>query len=370
MAWAILALLAFAALSSFWALHPGRTLSKLTQITVVYLMFLGTVVWVNRLTAIEVWQMARGVVHGSLLGMAYLAFELASGRLITTELLNLTGLFSNQQTFTYASDGSILNIPAVSLNRNVTVLSMLFWPVLLGLMCWLKPWPRTRNGAILVAFAIILPILVYSESETAKIAFIAGSICLFLASANFAFAYWSTALAWISVTLFIIPLTLVVVPPDADYIQHLPASAQDRTEIWNYTINETLKSPIIGVGAVMTRYIHNSQIKTEPPPRRFQPRLSHHTHNIYLQTWFELGLVGALLLFFVGTSVLFSSKKLNGYSAKIVLAQFASAAVVGLTSYGMWQVWLITAVFTSAVFSSLAIKNTNSISTRRGRSGR
>jgi O-antigen ligase len=77
------------------------------------------------------------------------------------------------------------------------------------------------------------------------------------------------------------------------------------------------------------------------PDERFRRTLSTHSHSIYLQTWFELGLIGATLLTLLGLAILQAIRALEVSLQRYAYATFASAAIMAASSYGMWQIWFI-----------------------------
>ena len=66
-----------------------------------------------------------------------------------------------------------------------------------------------------------------------------------------------------------------------------------------------------------------------------------HPHNVYLQTWYELGFVGAVLFTAFGTLMLARVAKLNSVQRPFVFALFAAAAVQIGFSYNLWQIWFM-----------------------------
>jgi O-antigen ligase len=149
--------------------------------------------------------------------------------------------------------------------------------------------------------------------------------------------------AWLVACLAVVPLTMVGHGLGLHNAKWLPVSAQHRFVIWNFTAEQTLKSPLIGVGAEMT-YVLGQRVKPptdKMPGELFARRLNRHAHNAYLQTWFELGLVGALLLAALGLAILRRIDKLPSYTRIYGFAMFASGAVLASSSYGMWQIWFM-----------------------------
>jgi hypothetical protein len=60
-----------------------------------------------------------------------------------------------------------------------------------------------------------------------------------------------------------------------------------------------------------------------------------------MQTWFELGLIGALLLCAVGLSIVAAIRGLAPRLQRYGLATFATTAAMASVSYGMWQAWFM-----------------------------
>ena len=66
-----------------------------------------------------------------------------------------------------------------------------------------------------------------------------------------------------------------------------------------------------------------------------------HAHNIYLQTWYELGVCGAALLSIFGLGILLRIGQLPERTFAFGLATFASGAMLASSSSGLWQLWFL-----------------------------
>jgi O-antigen ligase len=80
-----------------------------------------------------------------------------------------------------------------------------------------------------------------------------------------------------------------------------------------------------------------------------------HPHNIYLQTWYELGLVGAALLAAFGILLLARIARLNSVQRPFVFALFGVAAVQIGFSYNLWQTWFMCLFGFAAAMSAQGI---------------
>jgi O-antigen ligase len=141
----------------------------------------------------------------------------------------------------------------------------------------------------------------------------------------------------------VLPAALLAYRLDLQNAPWLQRSAQHRIEIWNATAEKALQAPILGVGAHST-YVQDRALG--PPAKRgwkyrSQRPLSTHAHSVYLQTWYELGLVGATLLTLFGLSILSAIRSLTRAVQPYAYATFASVAAVAASSYGMWQIWFM-----------------------------
>jgi O-antigen ligase len=138
----------------------------------------------------------------------------------------------------------------------------------------------------------------------------------------------------------------------------LQGSARHRIIIWNHTAEHVLKAPWFGVGA-RTTYVLGPRLEREQGMRKdvpYQRTLSAHSHSVYLQTWFELGLIGATLLCVVGLAILQAISSLTSRLQPYACATFASAAVMAASSYGMWQIWFVSMFgFCAALFGLGAV---------------
>jgi O-antigen ligase len=149
--------------------------------------------------------------------------------------------------------------------------------------------------------------------------------------------------AWVCACLAVLPAALLAHRLDLHNASWLQTTAKHRIIIWNYTAEQVLNAPWLGIGARST-YVLGPRLEPEittPPDEAFRRTLSTHSHSIYLQTWFELGLVGASLLTLLGLSILQAMASLARRLQPYAYATFASAAIMAASSYGMWQLWFI-----------------------------
>ena len=82
--------------------------------------------------------------------------------------------------------------------------------------------------------------------------------------------------------------------------------------------------------------------------------MGHHAHSIFLQTWSELGAVGALLLAVAGAAVVLLVFLLPITAQPFAAGAFAAFAIVGAFAWGMWQSWFMCAVALLPIYLRVA----------------
>jgi O-antigen ligase len=85
-------------------------------------------------------------------------------------------------------------------------------------------------------------------------------------------------------------------------------------------------------------------------------RTGPHAHNVYLQTWYELGAIGAVLFMALGLGVLRSIAHVPTTLLPYALASFAAASIVGAFSWGMWQAWFMAGFGIAAVLTVTSLE--------------
>src|SRR4029450_11808593 len=90
-----------------------------------------------------------------------------------------------------------------------------------------------------------------------------------------------------------------------------------------------------------------------PPGSEFRLTTGLHSHNGYLQTWYEAGAVGATLLLAFGLLVLRSLAAAPTGAQPYLYASFVACALMGGSSFSLWQPWFMAALGLAAVFAGL-----------------
>ena len=79
-----------------------------------------------------------------------------------------------------------------------------------------------------------------------------------------------------------------------------------------------------------------------------------HSHNVFLQTWYELGAIGAFLFLLAGCGVIGLIARLPAAAQSFILAQFATFFAIAAFSWGVWQSWLMALTGLAPIYAALA----------------
>lgn len=361
-------IVAYASLSAFWSLKPEAALNKAAQLFFLLIIFALGQTAILRSRAEPLWLLARGSIHGAAVGLGYLAIEHGTGGQLKAFVANTMELTPREMTFHVVENGQVVGVLRAFLNRHSAALCILMFPLGACLAAWLWPSLRRTRLAILLHISMCALLVMVSESETAKLAYIISLGVFAISWISSRGAAFVLGVSWCTACLAMPLLVMLAFPIEFGWQRSLPPTAYDRVEIWRYTVKQIPDAPIFGVGANQTRYIFASrserdarmQLERRPKPHdgfHPVPRLSVHAHNFFIQTWFELGALGAMLLTALGLSVIRAGRDLPPEIVPFAFATFGGAATVAASGYGIWQMWLIAAMLTAGMILLLASRS-------------
>jgi O-antigen ligase len=349
------ALLAYAGLSMIWAPLPrGGVGPVITGVgcLVAYLLISSIVFRGERMLA---QRMAEGLLIGLFVGLIYLGFEILTNQAVKLTLYRALDVPKSwlrpTRDFTW-QDGRLVKIAAMDLTRNIAPVTLLLWSALASIGKIVQP----RRAKILTWMLAVIAAVVVAKSdhETSKAALVFGAVIFALARYSSVRANQLLQVMWVGVCLAVIPCTLALHRLDLQDTHFLQKSFRHRIVIWNHTSEEALKSPIFGIGAGM---MHKLDPRGEKPPAGQEfSAIAAHAHNVYLQTWFELGAVGAALLTLIGLAVLERIRSLPIRVMPYAQATFASTMAMIAASYGMWQPWFVSMFAMCGAMAAVAIR--------------
>jgi O-antigen ligase len=283
--------------------------------------------------------LARSALIGLLPGIAFLLVELFFDQPITRFLTNhVARLFDINPKKANVVGGEVTKVSVFLLNRNVTSLVLLLVPCLLFMTAFAASGMRRLGlGALIVATALCV---LSSQSGTSVVAFFVGGLVYGLAQLARTRVRALLAGGWAIATLLAVPLSALPYELGWQHWKWLPPeSVAARFYIWKHMADEVYKNPITGIGIRGTR-----ELKLVIPTGAdevLRGRRIQHPHNIFLQTWLELGAIGAILLLGVGLAGLWQIGRLPPVEQASAYALFAICSAIGLSGFDFWQTWLL-----------------------------
>ncbi|MBC7952298.1 MAG: O-antigen ligase family protein [Rhodospirillaceae bacterium] len=337
---------AWGALSTFWALDPVQTAR--TSMVLAGELFGGMILLIlaRDLPQTDRRPIVLALAAGFSLNVALLLIEL-----MTPGLTPLLHNFNNLPPEVVRE--SQLN----KLSRSFTLTAILCLPVALAL------WRFNHRIWAVAVTAGVMVVVVIGHSLASKLGLPLAVAVAWAASRRPVATSRVLAVAMV-VTIAAAPLVMRLSPSPQmlhDNFHMIPSSSLHRLVIWTFTTGKIYEKPVLGWGLdgsrtipgaddsaiIIRRDLDNTEI--------LQAHLPLHPHQAALQWWLELGAVGtAAVAAFLALAVLAMGRMAHPAAP---LAATAAAFVVALVSYGIWQSWWqgtlwLVAALCAAMFSN------------------
>lgn len=327
---ALALLLTVAALSLGWSVKPGPAARDLGVL--LLLVALGAFAWASR-----------PPLRAGDLGLALGLGMIPASLLILWEM--------HAEMALHMAWGGTPN-PS-KMNQGAVLMAIWLWPVLHAVLQRYGRW--LTLALLVVAGAGILG----SHSETARLAFrvaLVGFALDWLGWRRFplvvggALAAFMLAQPWLMAVLH-------GVMPQAVLDTFKSGHAAERLVIWTSFSYAVQLWPLAGVGFDGSGLIGFGPRLALIPPELWTGIRDSHPHNMYLQVWVELGLLGALpLAVFLWRSGVIVARQpwrsLSPYGTAVLV----TLPVVALVGYGAWQAWWIAAFVAVPVLFEVAAR--------------
>ena len=342
-------------LNSLWAVDPLEGLGRAALFSVIVTVAAAVAGALPALPGAQVHRHQRAVVVAVGLGALFLAIETPLGQPIRRAIVSVLPFLRPAPKHMAAVDGWVTSINLYTLNRNLALLNLVLWPTVLLLRARL-PASSARLAAVgLLGLAALA--MFTSEHETSMLALVVG--CLVLAGMTVAAPVVRALVlaGWVAATLFVVPIAAVSHQAGLHQASWLPGTARNRIVLWSVTAEKIRGAPILGVGIGSTKPLDEEAAPTAErrPGDSYPQRTGRHSHNIFMQTWYELGAVGAVLLLVVGVLGLRVLGRLPVADQPYAYASFVSATVIASFTWGMWQPWFMCAFGIWAVLLLLGL---------------
>lgn len=345
---------AYVGLSALWGADPGGAAEKGLLVLGAALVSFAAAAAIPHCEETELRRAALAFALGTLCAALFVLFEIATDAAATRFLLNHVALLK-PSSFKHmtAVDGRITKIKLSELNQNVAIVTLCLWPGLLALRAVEDRVRRLAAGALLLA--PIAAAILLSDHQSSQLALL-FSVPAFLLARRWPGAVLRTLAAlWCLGFVLVLPADFLAYRAGLHLAPWMPTSFKARIIIWEYTAERVLERPLLGVGATSTPLLAESRETADKPEGFVYPRnTGRHAHDLFLQTWYELGLIGVLLVALAGAAI-----ALRLLLLPLAVQPFAAAAfatVMGMASFawGMWQTWLVCAVGLVALYFGLA----------------
>jgi len=352
---AMLLVAAYVSLSTVWAADPEAAIVKgILLFAVVFVTFAA----IGALTEGDAEQLRRATLAyaaGAFLGGLFMLFELVTDGALTRAYATFVWVQPGDMKHMQFVDGRATGLRLSQLNQNVAIIMFNLWSGLLALQ--ILEEPRRRGVAsLLFALAIAIPV-VFSYHQASQLALILSVPAFFAARLWPKITFRTLAVVWCLGFALVLPLNFLAYHTNLHFAEWMPASFRARIIIWEYTSERVLERPLLGIGARSTRAVRELKEQSEKPEGFIYPRNTGlHAHNLFLQTWYELGLLGVILIGAAGAIIALGISLLPSGAGPYAAATFATFLGVASSAWGMWQTWLICGVALMAVCLRLAVE--------------
>ncbi len=249
-------------------------------------------------------------------------------------------------------------------NQSSAVLVALVWPVLL--LDTLTARPRWQRVAIWLSVLVAAAAILMSDQATSKMALAVGVATWAVVAVLPRSTRPLLGIGWLASTLLVLPAALYAYKAET---YKLPPnfSAQHRVVLWGVTAEKTLQHPLTGIGTGHTPDFDDSTRADvrHVPGTQLPIATNRHAHNVFLQTWYEDGLVGVLLFSLAGLAVIGWIAKAPHRAQPLLAAAFAASIMSASFSYSLLASWFIATFTVAAMLCRFAVTQFSEASSRR-----
>jgi O-antigen ligase len=348
--WFLVPIIALATFSATWSFDGLNTLTKCVFLLVLVVL-LGMIFLQNKHIRLPI-LVALGLA-GLLFGSALETLtDQAFYRFFLEVIPGSEARIQRQLVF---DNGKLVSVGVGELNRRTAIACLLIVPTYLAIFA-VSPTAVFRILVFMVTAAI--GVLVFETAhQSSQMAILAGISVLLIGWYSRIAARRLVSIGWIAAVLLILPIASSGTKLGLHKVSWLPDSAKHRIIIWDYIAHQYTHKPILGIGAGATEALHTTKrAEIEAHQNALGPWTVGitHAHSAYLEIWYELGAVGAVLLLFAGLTLLRRIAALPDPISLIWQVQFAVIATQIAFSYSIWQPWYQASFALSIFMTKLA----------------
>jgi O-antigen ligase len=344
---------AYLATNASWSLSPE---SAVRAVVLVLLMVATLHVVLNALPHLKpppLHAMAAGALAGLAAAGALLCVEVYGEQMVRRFLIRLLPVLQPSPNHVAIDGAQALRLAPYLTNASISVLTLMLWPAVLIAVRLGLVW-RWKVAAAAAA-AVVVATMLASEHGTSQMAFVGAGLTFALFRVRPQLGRPLLVGGWLAATLLVVPLVSLLYQAEAYRVPWLPESARHRVVIWHATAGQVPGAPVLGAGIGSARTLRetaNREGLTAPGTSfRLSPGL--HSHNAYLQVWYEAGAVGALILLGLGLVVLRSLRRLAEGTQPFLAATFVAGALLIASAYSIWAPWFMASLAMASIFAAL-----------------
>jgi hypothetical protein len=340
---ALLSLAAYAFIAALWSADEGLALSKAG---VLLGSILGAFAAANAVTGFkkpELRRIARAFAAGAFLAALYLLVEFLGDAQIRRVVLEWReSLRPGGPKHRVAA-----SLAESTIQRNLTLLIFCLWPGVLGLIALTGFERRFHLAAIF--FLVVAAVALMSDSLAAKAAVVVSPLVLMLAWRWPRGTISALAMLWVAGFVLALPSASALFRGEVHQASWLPDPARSQVIAWHRIAEQVPEKIWLGAGLRVKPVL----TAPEPEPEQAQAvtvsKARGHS-NTFLQTWYELGLVGALLAALAGAALILRVFHLPSAAQPFAAATIAASALAAVFAQEIWQTWLICGAALAAIY--------------------
>ena len=340
-------------INASWSLSLG---SALRAVAVVFVMIAVLHVVLSALPDLDeppLRAMAAGALAGLMLGAGVICLEVFSDQSLRRFLMRLLPALQPGGQHVAMEGGQLARLAAYLPNASVSVLAVMFWPA--ALIASRLDLLRTHRSGALIACAVVAATIFASEHATSQVALVGAGVAFVLYRAYPKLGARLVIACWVAANLLVVPAASVLYSAEAYRAAWLPHSARHRIVIWGYTAEQIPRAPLLGAGIGTARALHDAR-PAEPsrvPGTTFPLSTSLHSHNAYLQVWYETGAAGALIMLGLGLLILRALLRFPADAQPYLVAAFVACALGVASAYSIWAPWFMASLAMASIFAAL-----------------
>jgi hypothetical protein len=340
-------------INASWSLSPASALWAVALVLAIAAVLHGVLHALPNLDGAPLRAMALGTLAGLAVAGALLGIEVFSDQALRRLLIPLVPALQPNPLHVELDAGQVVGLQNHLPNASVSVLTLLFWPA--ALIVSRLGFARRHKLGVPIAFAVAGLVVFASEHASSMVAFAGAGLTFALFRVRPRLAKQLTIVGWATATLLVVPIAFLLYSTDLHRASWLPESARHRVVIWRHTSEQVPGALFLGAGGSTARTLHKARSPDTPraPGTKFQLETGLHSHNAYLQVWYETGALGALIVFGLGLLVVRAIGRLPVELQPYHASNFVTCALLAASAFSIWAPWFMASLAMASVFAAL-----------------